>query len=484
MPKKNTPAKKTPDKKTAKKSTGSKKSVAKSKPAKKITAPKKAIKPAEVKPPKGKKTPSLLRGFKDITPKDEYFWHQMRHIAEDISLAYDYHWIETPILEEASLFVRSVGRGTDVVEKEMYVFEDRDGSKVALRPEATASVARAYINHGMQTVPQPVKVWYWGPMFRHDRPQAGRFRQFHQFSCENLGVHDPVVDAELISVAYNFLRDLGIETTVNINSIGTPEDRERYVIELVGYLRSKRSYLCEDCRRRINKNPLRCLDCKREQCQPVIEDAPQIVDWLSEDSKKFFMDVLEYLDELEIPYVLVPTLVRGLDYYTDTVFEIYEDTEEENRSQSALCGGGRYNGLVEELGGQPTPGAGFSVGLERVVSVLRRSLAESSDALTLGSTPIYFAQLGEQARKRSLYLIEQLRRSGLFVRHNVGKTALKAQMELADRFGATHTLILGQKEVQDETIIIRDMESGIQEIVDQKKINQEVKKLIDKYGKK
>ncbi|MFA4831035.1 MAG: histidine--tRNA ligase [Patescibacteria group bacterium] len=423
------------------------------------------------------KTPNLLRGFKDIMPKDEYYWKLMRHAAEGIAEAYGFSWIETPILEEASLFVRSLGKGTDVIEKEMYIFEDADGKKVALRPEATASVARAYIAHGMQTAPQPVKVWYWGQMFRHDRPQAGRYREFHQFSCESLGVHEPVVDAELIVVAYNFLRDLGISSQVRINSIGTLEDRERYIIELVGYLRSKRSYLCEDCRKRINKNPLRCLDCKQEQCRPILEEAPQIIDWLGDDSKKFFMTVLEYLDEVDVPYTLDSTLVRGLDYYTDTVFELYQE-DEEGGAQSALCGGGRYNGLTEQLGGQPTPGSGFSIGLERVTTVLRRNLQDDMDKTVSQGPKLFFAQLGEQARRRSLYLIEELRRNGLVVRHNLGKSSLKAQLELANKFGVTHTIILGQKEFQDGTIIIHDMESGIQEIIDQKKLKQEVKKLI------
>ena len=437
-------------------------------PAREVSAPIKA---------RGAKTPSLLRGMRDIMPKDEYFWKRMYHGAENIAEAYGYERIETPMLEEAALFVRSLGRGTDVIEKEMYIFEDRDGTKVALRPEATASVARAYISHGLHTAPQPVKVWYWGAMFRHDRPQAGRFREFHQFSCEALGVHEPVVDAELILVAYNFLRDLGIATQVHVNSIGTPEDRERYVVELVGYLRSKRSYLCADCLRRMNKNPLRALDCKEEQCQPIIEEAPQIVDWLSDESKKFFMTVLEYLDELDVPYVLRPTLVRGLDYYTDTVFELYQEDAEQG-AQSALGGGGRYNGLVLELGGQPTPGSGFSIGLERVVSALRR-MEEASPHPPEGPK-IFFAQLGEQARRKTLAFIEDLRRNGLVVRHCLGKSSLKAQMELASKYGATHTIILGQKEVQDGTIIIRDMESGIQEIIDQKKLKQEVKKLLEK----
>ncbi len=234
--------------------------------------------------PAGKqgKVPVLLRGMKDLLPKEEHFWKAFSHTAEHIAEAYEFGYIETPLVEEATLFTRSIGKGTDVVEKEMYVFEDRDGSKVALRPEATASVARAYISHGMHSLPQPVKVWYQGPMFRHDRPQAGRYRQFHQFGCETLGERSPVVDAELIVVAHNFLRDLGIESQVRINSIGRPEERERYVVELLGYLRSKRSYLPEEVKLRMNKNPLRVLDSKDEALKPILDEAPQIIDWLGE----------------------------------------------------------------------------------------------------------------------------------------------------------------------------------------------------------
>ncbi len=432
------------------------------------------------------KTISLLRGMKDILPKDQYFWKKMYHTAEDVCDAYGYGYIETPILEDASLFVKSIGRGTDVVDKEMYVFEDRDGSKVGMRPEFTAGVVRSYISHGMLSLPQPTKVWCWGPLFRHDRPQAGRYRQFHSFGCENFGVHDPAMDAETISVAYNFLLDLGIKTNIHINSIGTLEDRQNYIIELVGYLRTKRSYLCENCRKRISKNPLRVLDCKEESCQTVIEEAPQIIDWLSEASKNYFMKVLEYLDEMEIPYVLKSTLVRGLDYYTETVFEIYTEESEEGSpsfsegGQSALGGGGRYDLLVEELGGQATPACGFGIGLERVVLAWRKQIEEGKMEIEDVNSKIFLAQLGEQARMKSLKIIENLRQEGIIVGHNLGKTALKAQLEIADKQKSAYCLILGQKEVQDKTIIIRDMESGIQEIVDQKKLKTELDKKLKK----
>ncbi len=420
----------------------------------------------------------LVRGMKDVLPPQGDLWLKMLRTAADIATAYDFHYFETPVVEATSLFVRAVGRGTDVVDKEMYTFEDRDGGKICLRPEMTASVARAYIMHGLHTQPQPVKIWNIGPLFRYDRPQAGRYREFHQLDCETIGEASPVVDAELIVVAYNFLRDLGITSTVRVNSLGTPADREQYLVELVGYFRSKRSYLCEDCKKRLLKNPLRILDCKNDSCAGVIAEAPQIVDWLSEPSKTFFMTVLEYLDELEIPYILTPTLVRGLDYYTHTVFEMVEDTEDE-KAQSSLLGGGRYDGLIEQLGGQSTPAAGFAVGLERVMAVLERQTKAVTEQPMNPKPEVFFAHLGDQARRRTLKIIEELRRSGLTVRHNLAKASLKAQLELANKYNATHTLILGQKEVQDGTILVRNMESGIQEIVDQKKVRQTLQKI---YG--
>jgi histidyl-tRNA synthetase len=435
----------------------------------------------QVKAAKSVRTPNLLRGMKDITPKEEIYWRTMYHKAESITNAYGFGFMETPVLEEAALFTRSIGKDTDVVDKEMYVFEDPGGTKVALRPEWTAGVARAYISHGMQSWPQPIKIWNYGAIFRHNRPQAGRLRQFHQFGCETIGERHPCVDAELIVVAYNFLKDLGIPVNVYINSIGNTNDRQNYIVELVGYLRGKRSYLCGDCKKRINRNPLRVLDCKSEQCAPVIEETPQIIDWLSEDSKNYFTKVLECLDELGIPYMLKPTLVRGLDYYTDTVFEFYEDGDgNEEKSQSALGGGGRYDGLIEQLGGLPTPGSGFALGLERIISLLRNHEKDKGVLLEKEWSGIFFAQLGEQARFRTLHLIEVMRSQGVIVRHNLAKSSLTAQLEIADKFQASHTLILGQKEVHDGTIIIRDMDSGNQEIVDQDKVITELKKILRK----
>lgn len=453
---------------------------------------KKLEKEKTAQPGKGKKVYGLLRGMHDILPKEEKYWRLFYHTAENLAEHFQFSRIETPILEEASLFVRSIGRGTDVVDKEMYIFEDRDNNKVCLRPEATASVVRAYIMHGMWNMPQPIKLWYWGPMFRYDRPQAGRYRQFAQVGFEALGDGDPVVDAELILMAYNFYNDIGLPVEMHVNSIGTLEERQRYKTALLEYYRAKRSYLCDDCKQRLNKNPLRLLDCKQERCQPVKEDAPQITDWLGDESKNHFMKLLEYLEELAIPYTLRHTLVRGLDYYTRTVFEVYPLSMPVNESgtpdssvfqlggQSALGGGGRYDLLVEELGGRPTPAAGFALGIERVTTALKQYLDQTQNKLPTPKFDAYVAQLGDQARRRALKIVNELRRSGLRVNYNFSKNSLKAQLEAANGSQVPYALILGQKEVQDSTIIVRDMESGVQEIIDQRKAENILKKKLGK----
>lgn len=434
----------------------------------------------KTKTEKGRKTYNLVRGMHDILPKEEKYWKKIYHVSEDLAEYFQFSRIDTPLVEEASLFVRSLGRGTDVVDKEMYIFEDRDSTRVCLRPENTAAVVRAYIMHGMWNNPQPIKLWYWGPMFRHDRPQAGRYRQFYQAGYEVIGTAEPMSDAELIILAYNLFQDLHLPVEVRINSIGTPEDRQRYKTELTDYYRSKRSYLCEDCRQRISKNPLRLLDCKAEQCQPIKEEAPQIIDWLSEASKDHLMKVLEYLDELSIPYVLTPTLVRGLDYYTHTVFEFFPTGLSVETTQSALGGGGRYDLLVEELGGRPTPAAGLSLGIERIVSAIKAYNEQNKTSWSTPTVDVFFAQLGDRARARALKLLDELRQNGFKVAFNLYKSSLKAQMELANSYKVPYTLILGQKEVQEGSVIIRDMESGVQEIADQKKLSAVLRKKLQK----
>lgn len=418
----------------------------------------------------------VLRGMHDILPKDEKYWKAVFRTAENLAEYFQFKKIETPVLEEAGLYARAAGKSSDIVEKEMYAFDDKDGAKVALRPEGTAGVSRAYVTNGMWNQVQPVKLWYFSPMFRHERPQAGRYREHYQIGFETFGVKDPAIDAELILIGFNFYKDLGLPVEVRINSLGSPEERARYKEELINYYRTKRSYLCEDCRQRLNKNPLRLLDCKEDQCQPVKEEAPQIVDWLGSESKQHFVKVLEFLDELAIPYTLSHTLVRGLDYYSDTIFEFFGVVEGEKTAYS-LGGGGRYDHLVEELGGKPTPAAGIGLGVERGILALKTLEHTTRSTLVKdGKVDIYFAQLGDDAKRRALKIINDLRSSGIRVAFNFFKNSLKSQLEIAHSLKVSHVLILGQKEVQDRAVIIRDMESGVQEIVDQKKLEPILKR--------
>jgi histidyl-tRNA synthetase len=439
------------------------------KPALKAEAPKLPL--AE---PVVKKTsePQVLRGFKDILPAEYRMWQHLEDKARASAMAHGFDRIETPILEPTALFIRTVGKQTDIVEKEMYTFIDKGEESVSLRPEATAAIARAYVNHGMLNMPQPVKLWYWGPMFRYERPQSGRFREHHQFGFETLGEAHPIVDAELIAIGTNVLRELGLEVVVQVNSIGTKESRVAYVTELVNYYRSRRSEICEDDKRRLTRNPLRVLDCKVPTCQPVKQGAPQIVDFLDEDSKNHFMRVLEYLDDAGVTYQLNPQLVRGLDYYSRTVWEFYTSGDDEG-AMSAVGGGGRYDSLVEMVGGRPTPAAGFAIGVERVINRLR---AKGLDKDINMHPDVFVAQLGEAARKKTLLLVDELRKAGIAATSNLAKDGLKQQLEIANRIAARFTVILGQKEVLDGTIIVRDMDNGIQEIVDFKKVASELKR--------
>ena len=431
----------------------------------------------EVPEKKRPKTPDSLRGMKDILPDEQIYWEYFRRKARDISEAYSFGRLDSPILEDVKLFERSVGKSTDIIEKEMYVFEDKGEQKVALRPEATASAVRAYINHGMLNLPQPVKLWYMGPMFRYDRPQSGRYRQFFQYGLEVIGGPDAVTDAQLILIATKLFEDLGVKVKVEINSIGTPETRSEYKIELVAYARKHRKKLCDDCKRRLSRNPLRLLDCKIEECRTVMRDAPQIVDWLDDASKNHFMQLIEYLDEIGVPYVLNPHLVRGLDYYTRTVFEVVPDRGEDGAelgSQSALAAGGRYDGLVEQMGGrEETAAVGMAVGIERAILEMKKQGVEPPE---LPVPDIFFAQLGAEARRIALRRFEEVRAAGFSVVEAFGKANLKGQLEAANRVGARFTIILGQKEVMEETIIIRDMESGAQETIPSDKMIEYLKK--------
>ncbi len=428
---------------------------------------------AETKKPRSFQS---LRGMKDILPGEAKYWNFVRGKAFNFADNYGYDLIETPVLEETALFNRAVGGETDIVSKEMFSFVDRGGENVCLRPEETASIVRSYIQHGMLNLPQPVKFFYFGPMFRHDRPQAGRLRAFHQFGFEALGETHPIIDAEIIFLIYNLLQDLGLKINVQINSIGCPKCREAYKVKLVNHYRDRKSDLCEDCKRRLVKNPMRLLDCKEEGCQPAKEEAPQIVDYLCEDCKNHFVRVLEYLDEAGVSYNLNPQLVRGLDYYTKTVFEFFPEVSGESQGSGkpdALGGGGRYDGLAEILGGRPTPACGVALGVERLILKIKEM---NVNIPPVNVPDVYLAQLGEQARKKIFSLIESLRKAGLTVSHSLSKEGLKKQLEIANKIGAKYALILGQKEILDGTSIIRDMEGGTQEIVNFDKVVQVVRK--------
>lgn len=417
---------------------------------------------------------SRLRGMRDVFFDDFRYWNLAKKKALEIARAYSFGEIEAPILEAAEMYERSSGKTSDIVTKEMYSFVDKSGEKVALRPEITPGLVRAYIEHGMFNLPQPVRMASVGPIFRHEKPQAGRYRQAHQIDLEIFGEANPMADAQLILIAYNIFRELQVEVMIQINSIGCKDCRVGYMEKLTDYYkeRGKKAKLCQDCKKRMAKNPLRLLDCKEEGCLELRDEAPQIIDHLCESCKDHFVKTLEYLDELSIPYNLNPHLVRGLDYYNRTVFEIWPIDDDQAR-QAALGGGGRYDDLVEYMGGRPTPACGFAIGLERMISKIKdKNIPLLSDE----TCDVFIAQLGEQPRRKAMVLFEELRRAGLVVRQSFTKDSLKAQLEEANRWGTKYSLILGQKELIDGTILIRDMESGIQEVIDYKKIRSEIEK--------
>jgi histidyl-tRNA synthetase len=422
---------------------------------------------------------SKLRGMKDVLQDENKYWQAVIKKSCELAKTYSYKKIDTPILESSRLYEKSNGKNSDLVSKEMYSFVDKDGERVSLRPEGTAGIVRSFIEHGMFSMPNPIKTFWLGPVFRREKPQAGRLRQHTQFNLDCFGDDSALIDAQLILIGYNFFKELQIDIETQINSIGCPDCRENYIKKLVAYYKEKqnRGKMCLDCKKRLLKNPLRILDCKEIECVKVNEGAPPMVDSLCSNCKKHFVKVLEYLDVLNVPYNLNNRLVRGLDYYNRTVFEFTLISDEEKR-QSSLGGGGRYDYLVEEMGGRPTSACGFGIGLERTISVIRNKNLIIEDN---GKADIFFAQLGESSKQKALVLFEDLRRSGFSVRESFSKESLKPQLEEADRVGAKFTLILGQKELMDKTIIIKDMESGVQEIVDVKKLVQELDRRVKRY---
>jgi len=441
--------------------------------------PKTTTKASTAPKPKRHKKKELITvtGMRDILPQDQKYWETVRQTAINIARDYGYNRIDTPIIEYTNLFVRGVGKQTDIVDKEMFAFVDQGGDNLALRPEGTASVVRSYIQHGMLNQTQPVKFFYTGPMFRHEKPQSGRYRQMYQLGFEAIGEANPALDAQLILMGYNTLSEVGLDAVIQVNSIGCPNCREEYKLELTKYYKTKAKLLCESCKKRITKNPLRLLDCKDDGCRALRDEAPQILDHLDDDCKNHFMKVVEYLDELDVPYVLNPYIVRGLDYYTKTIFEYW--SAEDEAGKSALGGGGRYDGLVEVLGGrEPTPACGLAMGMDRIVSKLREKEIEVPE---IYRPNVFLAQLGETAKKKTMVLYEKLRKNpDLKVAQAFFKDNLKSQLESANKLGVKYTLILGQKEIGEDTIMLRDMEGGAQESLAFGKVEQELVKRLNK----
>lgn len=393
------------------------------------------------------------RGTADILPKDANLWRFVEKTAAETARAFGYEEIRTPVFEHTELFQRGVGDTTDVVQKEMYTFNDKGDRSITLRPEGTASAARAYIEHAMHALPQPVKLYYCGACYRYEKPQAGRLREFHQFGIEAYGSEDPSLDAEIIAVAFTIFKNLGIlDLTLNINSIGCPECRKKYNEALISYLSSHSETLCDTCNTRLSKNPMRVLDCKSPVCKEIAAGAPHILDYICDDCNAHFEAVKSYLTVMGIPFSIDPTIVRGLDYYTRTVFEFVST---QIGAQGTVCGGGRYDGLLEELGGNPTPGMGFAMGIERIILVLRAMglVKEEKNA-----PRIFVASIGQTAA--ALALCQKLRENGIYAMCDVSGRSLKAQMKNADREGAAFSLVLGEDEVKSGEAQLKNMETG------------------------
>ncbi len=398
------------------------------------------------------------RGTADILPLDAPLWRFVEKTAAETARVFGFEEIRTPVFEHTELFQRGVGDTTDVVQKEMYTFNDKGDRSITLRPEGTASVARAYIEHSMHALPQPVKLFYCGPCYRYEKPQAGRLREFHQFGVEAYGSEDPALDAEIIALASTLFSNLGIDgLKLNINSIGCPECRKKYNEALIAYFSAHSETLCETCNDRLHKNPMRILDCKSPICKEVCENAPRILDYICDDCNAHFASVQAYLTKMNIPFEIDATIVRGLDYYTRTVFEFVST---QIGAQGTVCGGGRYDGLLEQLGGKPTPGIGFATGIERILLVLR---AQGKDVSLQDSPDVFIASIGQTGS--ALALSQALRRQGVYAVCDVAGRSLKAQMKNADRMGAKFSVVLGEDEVNHGEASLKNMETGETETV-------------------
>ena len=403
---------------------------------------------------------STLRGTKDILPEEVHLWQYIEEIAENIFELYNYKEIRTPIFEMTDLFTNSIGEDTDIVEKEMYTFKDKGERSVTLRPEGTAPVVRSYIQNGLSRNDRIVKYYYKGPMFRYERPQAGRFRQFHQMGVECLGSKNPLLDAEIISLGVHIFDEMGVsDLSVLINTVGCPVCRKVIRESVKGYVGDSLKYLCPDCQRRFNNNPLRILDCKNEKCGKYLVGLPKAADIVCRECKDHFNTVLEYLDYLDIDFSINPRLVRGLDYYTKTTFEIVSANL---GAHNAVCGGGRYDNLVKALGGHDVPAVGFAFGLERAVMVLKELKVAVNHQ---EQVDLFITAIGQDAKLKGFLLMDDLRRGGFKVDIDYGDRSLKGQMKYADKIKAKYVLIIGEEECEKGTAVVKEMTKGGQEEV-------------------
>ncbi len=396
-------------------------------------------------------------GTVDVLPEEQPYWHYVRDRARHLAELAGFERLDTPMFEATEVFARGVGAGTDIVDKEMYSFEDKGGHRITLRPEFTAGFIRAYLENGMHVRPQPVKLYTFGPLFRYERPQAGRYRQHTQFNVEIIGEQDPMADLEVMLLAWDVYADLGFrDLAFQLNSTGCPRCKPGYVAELKAYYSHHQTQICDDCRRRLERSPLRVLDCKAEGCQPIIADAPHIIDYLCTECADHFATLRDYLDLLGRRYTLNHRLVRGLDYYTKTVFEVWAAGI---GAQSAVCGGGRYDGLAELLGGPHTPGVGFGSGLERIIMVMKELGVEVPP---LAHPQVFLAHLGPAARREALRLTDRLRQADVGVWTAFGERGLRSQLREAGKREARYVVILGENELQAGVAAVRDMEAGEQ----------------------
>lgn len=413
------------------------------------------------------------RGTNDILPPESAKWNYIESKAKYIFDLYNYDEIRTPIFEYTELFQRGIGEATDIVEKEMYTFEDKSGRSLTLRPEGTASVVRSFLENKIYGKAQPTKYFYIGPMFRYERPQAGRYRQFYQLGVEVFGSQDPMVDAEVIAVGMHYMDLLGLkDLQLYINSIGCPDCRPQYLENLREYLNENREELCDDCKNRIDKNPLRVLDCKNDSCQEVIKNAPKIIDHLCEECDVHFNSLQNNLNNIDINYEIDPTLVRGLDYYTKTAFEVkYEGLG----AQDTIFGGGRYDKLAEEIGSKDIPGIGFALGIERLLLTLDK---QDIEIPIDKSIDIYLTTIGQKAKAASFELLEKFRKKGIKAEIDYQDRSVGGQMKSADRMNATYTVIIGENELESGKATVRNMKSGEEQEIKLESIVESIEKMV------